>query len=84
MGENNGFQVVNFFNSLPNDKKLEDICSPNGIIASDIVENNVVKGENAGYKHVLLFKPCFQTASFPGIVWLEVNTTSSIKKESKL
>ena len=40
----------------------------------DRVENNVGKGENAGYQHFLLFQHCFQKASFqgsfkPGIVW---------------
>ena len=37
-------------------------------------ENNVGKGENAGYQHFLLFPQCFQKASspglfIPGIVW---------------
>ena len=40
----------------------------------DRVENNVGKGENAGYQHFLLFQHCFLKASFqgsfkPGIVW---------------
>ena len=40
----------------------------------DRVENIVVKGENAGYQHFLLFPQCFQKASFPDtskgvIVW---------------
>ena len=30
------------------------------------VENIVGKGENAGYKHFLLFPQCFQKASFSG------------------
>ena len=30
------------------------------------VENIAGKGENAGYKHFLLFSQCFQKASFPG------------------
>ena len=30
-----------------------------------MVENMVGKGENAGYKHVLLFSQCFQKAFFP-------------------
>ena len=30
------------------------------------VENNVGKGENAGYQHFLLFPQCFQKASFSG------------------
>ena len=38
------------------------------------VENIVRKGENAGYKHFLLFPQCFEKASFPEaskgvIVW---------------
>ena len=38
------------------------------------VENIVGKGENAGYKHFLLFPQCFQKASLSGslkigIVW---------------
>ena len=41
---------------------------------TDWVENFVEKGENAGYKHFLLFPQCFQKASFTGslkvgIVW---------------
>ena len=40
----------------------------------DRVENNVGKGENAGYQHFLLFPQCFQKVSFPEtsegvIVW---------------
>ena len=31
----------------------------------DKEENNVGKGENAGYQHFLLFPQCFETASFP-------------------
>ena len=38
------------------------------------VENNVGKGENAGYQHFFLFPHCFKKSSFPrlssiGIVW---------------
>ena len=41
------------------------------------VENIVGKGENAGYKHFLLFPKCFQKASYTGllktaIVWYRV------------
>ena len=42
---------------------------------SDSVENNVGKGENAGYQHFLLFPQCFLKASNSsgslkvGIVW---------------
>ena len=32
------------------------------------VENIVGKGENAGYKHFLLFLQCFQKASFSGLL----------------
>ena len=44
----------------------------------DRVENNVGKGENAGYQHFLLFPQCFQNAFISGplkvgIVWLRVN-----------
>ena len=44
----------------------------------DRVENNVGKGENAGYLHFLLFPQCFQKVSFPEalkgvIVWEWVN-----------
>ena len=28
------------------------------------IENNVGKGENAGYQHFLLFPQCFQKAAF--------------------
>ena len=31
----------------------------------DTVENNLGKGENAGYQHFLLLPHCFQKASFP-------------------
>ena len=34
----------------------------------DRLENNVGKGENAGYQHFLLFPQCFQKAYFLG--WL--------------
>ena len=34
----------------------------------DRVENNVGKGENADYQHFLLFPPCFEKASFPGLL----------------
>ena len=33
---------------------------------TDWVENILGKGENAGYRHFLLFPQCFQKASFPG------------------
>ena len=34
----------------------------------DIVENNVGKGENAGYQHFLLFPHCFQHICFLRVV----------------
>ena len=47
------------------------------IALSDKQENIVGKGENAGYRHFLLFLQCFQKDSFvgprkPGIVWERV------------
>ena len=36
------------------------------------VENIVVKGENAEYQHFLLFLQCFQKASFPGSLKLDI------------
>ena len=30
------------------------------------IENIVVKGENTGYQHFLLFPQCFEMASFSG------------------
>ena len=35
------------------------------------VENMVVKGENAGYQHFLLFPQCFQKPSFSGYLKVE-------------
>ena len=48
------------------------------ISVCDREENILGKGENAGYKHFLLFPQCFENASFPGaskgvIVWECVN-----------
>ena len=34
----------------------------------DRIENNVEKGENAGYHHFLYFLQCFQKASSSGVV----------------
>ena len=36
------------------------------IFVTDLVENKVGKGENAGYQHFLHFRQCFQKASFAG------------------
>ena len=65
------------FNSLPTDKildmtKLEAFEDDKINVAQmmipvfDKVETAVGKGENAGYKHFLLFQQCFQKASFLG------------------
>ena len=48
------------------------------------VENNVEKGENAGYQHFLLFPQCLQKVSFPEaskgvIVWLWIKITDCIE-----
>ena len=74
-----------FFNSLPNDKILDQSelkafaddkinVNKNLKFVFGQVENIVGKGENAGYQHFLLFPQCFQKASFSGslkvgIVW---------------
>ena len=34
----------------------------------DRLENIVVKGENAGYQHFLLFPKCLQKATFSGSI----------------
>ena len=44
------------------------------IFVFDGIENNVGKGENAGYQHFLLFQQCFQKTFSSvvlkvGIVW---------------
>ena len=72
-------------NSSPNDKildvsKLKAFADDKMNVARimipvfDRVENIVVKGENAGYQHFLLFPQCFQKVPFTvllkvGIVW---------------
>ena len=64
-----------YFNSLPNDKSLDqfklkafedDKIDVNKKLKSGLerVEKIVGKGENAGYQHFLLFPQCFQKASF--------------------
>ena len=71
--------------SLPNNKildkaKLKAFADDKKDVTENLkfvlerVENIVGKGENAGYKHFLLFPLCFQKASFSGslkvgIVW---------------
>ena len=63
--------------SLPNDKfldwsKLKAFADDKLNLAEKLkfvlerVENIVRKGENAGYRHFLLFSQCFQKASFQG------------------
>ena len=54
----------------------------------DRVENIVGKGENAGYRHVLLFPQCFQRAFYPeslkvGIVWLRVENKCLICQKTE-
>ena len=60
--------------------QIESICRRQLYVAKvmispfDKVENTVGKGENAGYQHFLLFRQCFQEASFSGslkvgIIW---------------
>ena len=77
--------LVNYINSLPNDKILDwpklkafadDKTNVNEkfIFGLERVENIVGKGENAGYQHFLLILQCFQKPSVPGslkvgIVW---------------
>ena len=64
-------------NPLPNDKILdvaklkalaEDKLDGAKIVISlfDRVENTMVKGENAGIQHFLLFQQCFSKAFFLG------------------
>ena len=71
--------------SLPNDKfsdrsKLRELADDKINVVEKVkfvlgqIENNVEKGENAGYQHFLLFPHCFQKAYFSGslkvgIVW---------------
>ena len=79
------FVVCKGFNSLPNDKILDQSKSKAFaddkiqfvemmIYILDMVENTVGKGENAGYQHFLLFPQCFPKLSSlgslkVGIVW---------------
>ena len=76
---------VNLFDSLPDDKILDwsklKACADYKINANKKskfafgrVENIVIKGENAGYQHFLLFPQSFRKASFSwelkvGIFW---------------
>ena len=63
--------VLERVNSLPNDKifdcsKLKAFADQKINVTEKLkfvlgrVENNVGKGENAGYQHFLPFPPCFQ------------------------
>ena len=71
------------FNSLPNDKILE--LSKLKAFADGTInvneklkfglgkeENIVEKGENAGYRHFLLFPQCFQKPSVSGSLKVEI------------
>ena len=76
---------TNTLKSLPNNKilaltKFNAIAKDKIIVTQKLkivlgrAENNVGKGENAGYQHFLLFQQCFIKLSFPevlkvGIVW---------------
>ena len=75
------------FNSLPDNfqnrtklKAFADDKSNAGTLKISVfnkVENIVGKGENAGYRHFLLFQHCFQQPSLSwsvkvGIVWYRV------------
>ena len=70
---------MHLFNSLPKDRFLD--LSKLKAFANDEInvdskfefvlgrgENNLGKGENAGYKHFLLFPKCFQKVSFSRVV----------------
>ena len=74
----------NLINSFPNDKildwsKLKAFADNKLNVTWELKfvlgrENNVGKGENAGYQHFLLFPQCFQKSSFTeelivGNVW---------------
>ena len=65
------------FNILPNDRILDwsnlkafadDTINVNRKFKFDMgrIGNIVGKGENAGYRHILLFSQCFQKASISG------------------
>ena len=79
-------KIFNICNSLPKDNfffdwtKFKAFADDKQNVAKIMisvlywVENNVGKGENAGYHHFLPFPTCFQKASFPEslkirIVW---------------
>ena len=67
-----------WFNSLPNDKILDlsklkfanekiNVTKKLKFVLG-MVENIVVKGENASYQHFLLFPECFQKSFSLGVV----------------
>ena len=71
------------FDSLPNDNILDvtkwkaftdnKLNVPKmKISVFDRVENTVVKGENAGYQHFLLFQQCFPKPLFLGLLKVEI------------
>ena len=71
--------MLEFFNSLPNDKilawsKLEAFADDKyddfKIMISPFIrlEKTVGEGENAGYQHFLLFSQCFPKPPFLGVV----------------
>ena len=72
---------INTIKSLPNDKILDwsrlaafvdDNLNQILKFAMGMVENIVGKGENAGYQHFLLFPPCFQKATFSGLLNVQI------------
>ena len=79
------YDYFKWLNTLPNNKildwsKLKTFADEKINVTQYLnfvfgrVENNVGKGENAGYQHFLLFSQCFQKPSFSGslkvgIVW---------------
>ena len=84
-------------NSLPNDtildwSKLKAFADDNIIViviqnlrfASGRVKNIVGKGENAGYQHFLLFRQCFQKASFSGSASNIVTKVNACKRKQIL
>ena len=66
------------FNSLPNNKILDQFKFKDETeklkFVSEMVENSLAEGENAGYQHFHLFPKCFQKPPSSrslkvGIVW---------------
>ena len=69
------FKLINVINSCPNDKFLD--CSKQRAFPDDKikrkfwgkwVENNVGKGESAGYQHFFPFSTMFSKAFFHRVV----------------